>query len=217
MFTPNEPEKPKNSDNLDDLFSSPPNTGESGSLYTPPLAQPQQQQRRTSPVLYIILGIVVASMCICVGCVVVTGGSIFAIAQNPTVKAAVGTGMALGEAPEALPPGASVKGTLTSGQQQSGQLSDFGRDVWKYVGKKGEQITVSISAQDRGLQLIFGVYDTDGKRLVKNSLFNSAQPNQSLAASLPDEGTYSILVSSLGGTANSNGNYTITVNSSEAR
>ena len=244
MFSPTQPDsqndpqsnKPKN-DNLDDLFSSsptppqnqgpvddlfsspPPNNAPAGGPYVPP--PPQPPQRRGNPVLYIILGVVIAFMCLCVGCIAITGGSIFAISQNPTVKAAVatgqvafGTGMAMGAAPTALPSDVQTKGAITANQQQSGNLTGFNQDVWTYNGKSGEAITINVTAQDSHQAMVAGLYDATGKLLIGTTLVSSIQPTQTLQFTLPADGTYSILVGALGGTAGVNGNYTVKVQSS---
>ena len=227
MFTPTDPNsqnnqqsnQPNSSDNLDDLFSSPPPSGPaSGSPYTPP--PPQPQQKRGNAILYIILGMVIAFMCICVGCIAITGGSFLAVANNPTVKAALatgqvafGTGIASGMAPDTLPSGTTDKGAITANQQQSGVLSNLEQDVWKYTGKKGEQITVNVTAQDSHQLIVLGLYDSSSELLVGNRVINSGQPTQTISFALPTDGTYSILVLAFGGTGNASGNYSITVQS----
>ncbi len=214
------PTPPQNQGPVDDLFSSPPSgNAPAGGPYTPP--PPQPQQRRGNPILYIILGVVIALMCLCVGCIAIFGGSIFAVSQNPTFqagfatgKAAVGTGMAMGAAPTALPSDATSKGILSANQQQSGSLTGFTQDVWTYNGKSGEAITINVTAQDSHQAVVAGLYGANGKLLIGTTLVSSIQPTQTLQFTLPADGTYSILVGALGGTAGVNGNYTIKVQSS---
>jgi hypothetical protein len=220
---------PQNTGGVDDLFSSPPpNTG---GPYTPPPQPPQQ--RGNNRVLYIILGIVLAFMCVCVACIAVAGGSVVAVFQDPTFKAGFATGQAgfatagsnlgtlqgvLGTAgasgviPTQLPPDAVSKGALNVGQSQTSTLGAVARDAWKYDGKGGDRIVINAKPQDPDLILNLAIYDPSGQLVDKTVLFTSDQPG--LTVRLPNDGTYTIVISALGGTANNSGSYTVSVQAS---
>jgi hypothetical protein len=211
MFTPNQPDSQNDNSNLDDLFSSSPNNSVPDSPYTPP--PPQPQQRRNNPILYIILGVVIAFICLCVGCIGVIVATGAYVSRDPTFQAGFATGAARTGPPAVLPSSGVSKGSLRAGQQQNGQLGPFDQDIWKYKGNRDEQITITVSAGERTLALLVGLYDANGKLLIGNNAISAFNQPQTLTYTLPDDGTYSILVTGLGGTANSNGNYTITVSS----
>src|SRR5258707_1695447 len=175
----------QNNDNLDDLFNARPASGDSGgnmgtgTPYTPPPMQPNNKPRQI-PILYIILGLMLGVFCICGGCLLLGGGTLFAginaVANDPTVKAgfatlqsasgtiqvAAGTGVALMEVPDKLPSDAIPKGTLTAGQQQTGLLASFERQVWTYQAHAGEKITVTVGATTGDVALTLGIYNTAG-------------------------------------------------------
>ena len=71
-------------------------------------------------------------------------------------------------------------------------------------------MTVTVKAQDQKLDLMVGLYDTEGKILAKKSVLEIGS-TVTLTQTLPASGTYSVLVYGLGGTAYSNGAYTIVV------
>src|SRR5260221_14128734 len=119
----------QNKDNIDDLFNARPASsgsgGNMGTPYTPPPMQPNQS--RQNPILYIVLGLILGWICICGGCLLLGGGSLFAginaVANAPTVKAALapgqvafGTGVAIMEGPSKLPSDANDQGSLSAGQ-----------------------------------------------------------------------------------------------------
>ncbi|SRR5258707_9046409 len=212
----------QNNDNLDDLFNARPASGDSGgnmgtgTPYTPPPMQPNNKPRQ-NPILYIVLGLILGVICICGGCLLLGGGTLFAginaVANDPTVKAALatgqvafGTGVAIMEVPSKLPSDANDQGTLSAGQQQTGQLSTMERQVWKYQTHAGEKIKVTVSATAGDVALTLGIYNSSGDNVAK-----SAAPNlkQTLSYTVPSDGTISVLV---GGFGNS-GNYTIQVTS----
>lgn len=242
MFSPtqpdSQPEKPKNDNNIDDLFSSPASSAPKAkndapvddlfsapppqnSPYTPP--PPQPQQRGGNRVLYIILGVVIAFMCVCIACIAVAGGSVFAVFQDPTVQAGlatgkasiatvqgiVGTGVALASVPTALPPDAVSKGSISTGVSQTSTLGAVSRDMWKYDGKGGDKITILVKPQNSELSMNVAIYGTNDKLISKNLVLSDTDPGFSVK--LPDDGTYSIVVASLGGIGDSTGAYTITV------
>src|SRR5450432_177461 len=180
----------QNNDNMDDLFNPRSSAGSSGGTsggggnmgtpYTPP--PPQPNQRKQNPILYIILGLILGVICICGACVLIAGGSlaagVSAVANNPTVKAAIqtgqvafGTGIAVVDVPEKLPSDAKDAGTLSAGQQQTGQLGSFERQVWKYEAHSGENITVAVGAANstQVLVLTLGVYNSGGDNVAKSS------------------------------------------------
>jgi len=225
---PDNPKQPQGSEPLEDFFkSTTPSSapGQGGSTpytppaYVPPPAQPGQR-RGPSPILLIILGVLIGFVCICGGCFALTGGSIFAVLSNPTVQAGIstaqvafGTGAAMAGAPAALPPDSTQKGALTLGQQGSAQLNATERQVWTFNGKNGATGTITATAQDKNLLLVIGLYKPDGSLLTSTPALNLSglSGNVTLSYTLPADGTYSILVYGLGGTANSNGAYSIVV------
>jgi hypothetical protein len=201
-------------ESVDDLFTTPAagtamGAGSAQPAYTPPpyVPPPPGTQSKRNPLLYIIVGLLIATVCICGGCFVITGGSIAAIFSNPTVQAIVNTGITLIQAPDRLPGDVNDQGTINANQQQSASLAVLQPHAWKYNGKKGEQITVTANSSD--LQLYLGVYDSSG-RLLKRTDFGQNGHNPTLTVTLPDDSMYSIFVGANGG---STGSYTITVKS----
>ncbi len=219
----NQPETPKpsqGSEPLDDFFhatagpASPGQGGQPGqggpTPYVPPPMMPGQQRRGPNPVLMIVVGVIIGVLCLCGGCIAITGGGVLAFLNNPTVQAGLGTGFAMAEAPVSLPADATQKGSLTLGQSASAQLGATEQQVWTFKGTNGQTVTITVTPQDKNLYPMLGLYDSNGNRLDKTPLLKG-NTNAVLTDKLPADGTYSILVFGLGGTANSNGAYTIVV------
>jgi hypothetical protein len=211
MFTPNQPDSQNDNNDIDDLFSSPPNNNAPAGPYTPP--PPQSEPRRTNAFLYVILGIVIAFLCVCVGCIALAAGSYTLLSRDPTFQSIFASSLSRREVPASLPSDVTAKGLLTAGQQESGQLSAVQQDVWKYKGSPNEKISIQVSSEDRSLPLLIGLYDANGKLLIGNNVLTAFSREQTITFTLTDSTTYSILVTAVGGTANSNGNYNITVGS----
>ncbi|GEM_PF-935654 len=208
------------SESVDDLFAPlPPSGGPTGAppaagprSYTPPPyvpPPPQAQKKGRSPLVYILIGLALAAVCVCGGCLLLTGGSLAAIFGNPTVQAAFGTGFAIFEAPDKLPSDAQSMGTIPPNQQRTGQLDFFKSQVWTYQGMRNEAITITVTMSSSNAAPYIGLYDRNGKLLERTRLTNSGRTN-TLSTTLTDDATYSILV---GGVAGSRTNYTIQVQS----
>ncbi len=210
----------------DDIFSLPPSGSPSSTnqpYVVPPYSGPTNtpsQQRGPSRMLYIIIGMIVAVFCICGGCIALAGGSFMAVFNNPTVQAAlvtaqsaIGTGSAFLQAPDRLPSGADKQGALLPDQSKTGNMSAFTPQTWTYNGQSGEKITITVRGSQNSFDPIVGVYDISGKLLARNDLSSSNQ-GQSFTATLPSDGTYTILVSSLGGAP---GSYTIALKSNSSQ
>ncbi len=214
------------SESLDELFGPAPTASSTGAPaaqrgvgpaqpYTPPPYVPPQSgaRKQRNPLLYVLLGLVIALVCICGLCMALFGGSIVAIFRNPTVQALVGTGVSMLQAPDTLPSDAQSQGTLTPNQQKSGTFEPFTQQVWKYRGKKGEQITITATASASNLEVYLGLYDSSGQ-LLQRTKFGNTGRTQTLTATLTDDATYNILVGALGGAT---GNYNITVQSASSQ
>jgi hypothetical protein len=208
-------------ESLDELFGPTPSSAAktptpgptAGPGYTPPPYTPPSPGAKSqrNPLLYVLLGLVIAAVCICGACLLLFGGSIAAVLSNPTVQAAVSTGITLIQAPDSLPAGVATAGTLSANQQRTGSLEPLSQQVWKYDGKQGEQITISASGSN--LELYLGLYDSGGKLISRTNIGNTGR-SQTLTATLPSDATYSILVGALGGNF---GSYTIEVRSGSSQ
>jgi hypothetical protein len=82
--------------------------------------------------------------------------------------------------------------------------------VWTFSGKNAQTITITVTPQNQTLFPKLGLYDSTGALLDKTSVIKTGL-NAVVTHTLPADGTYSILVYGLGGTANSNGSYSILV------
>jgi Tetratricopeptide repeat len=191
-------------ESLDDFFeplTTPPTaSAQPGPVpgYIPPAYVPPATKKQRSPVLYVLLGLAIALVCICGACGLLAG---------PSFATIFGTAMSMIQAPSTLPGDATQMGTLRPNQTQSGSAGLLEQQVWKYNGRQGEQITVTASGPN--LEIFLGVYDPKGQ-LVSRTRFGNTGRAQSLTATLPEDGTYSILVGSLAGAS---GSYTISVQS----
>jgi hypothetical protein len=210
-------------ESLDDLFAPPPTRSQPAStgsapggpgpiVYTPPPYVPPPPsaapRKGRSPVLYILIGLVIALVCVCGGCLALTGGSFLAVVNNPTVQAAFGTGIAMIDAPQQLPTDATKKGTIRPNQSQTAQINLLQRHVWTYQGQANESITISVSVTSGVLPYI-GLYDASGNLVAKTQIGNSAR-TQTVTTTLPQDANYSILV---GGIAGNVASYTLQVQS----
>ncbi len=189
-----------------------PSTGPSSGRVPPYPAPVAAQPRRTNPLVFVLLGMVGILICICGACVLLFGGSFFALMRDPTVQAVVSTGITRVEAPDRLPSDARPQGTITSGRSQTDRLGPLEQHTWKYQGHSGERITVTVSAQTATLNVFVGLYDSSGMLLSRSDIARTNR-DQTLAETLPDDGTYSILIGGLGG---SFGSYQIQVTSSSS-
>ena len=210
-------------ESLDDLFAPMPpgntpayssNVPSSGPTYTPPAyvppPAPPVQKKGRSPLLYILIGLVIAVACICGACLLLTGGSFLAVFNNPTFQAAVGTSFSMFDAPNKLPTDAKNMGSISPNQSQSAQLKLLERHVWKYDGVANESIDITVTATTGNTPPYIGLYDKNGNIVVKTQLGKTTGKTQTLTATLSEDATYSILV---GGLAGNTASYTITVNS----
>ncbi len=180
---------------------------------TMPAYRPPAQKSGTNPLVYVLIALIVAVVCICVGCAALFGGSIAAVINDPTFQAVLGTGFTMFEAPDRLPNGAASQGTLNPNQSRSAQLDPLEQHVWKYQGRSREPITITVSTESSTFNAFIGIYDASGK-LISRSAAGRTGRTASLTVTLPSDGTYSILVGGLGG---SFGTYQIQVTSSSAQ
>jgi hypothetical protein len=186
--------------------------GGAGPGQTMPAIRPPAQKSGTNPLVYVLIALIVAVVCICVGCAAIFGGSIAAVINDPTFQTILGTGFTMFEAPDRLPSGAASQGTLSPNQSRTAQLDPLEQHVWRYQGRSGEQITIVVSTQSSTFNPFIGIYDAS-RRLVSRSAAGRTGRTVTLIAPLPTDGTYSILVGGLGG---SFGTYTIRVTSSSS-
>ncbi len=211
------------SESVDDLFAPLPPSGGPASqqppaagprTYTPPPYVPpppsQMQRKGRSPLLYILIGLALAVVCVCGACLLLTGGSLAAIFGNPTVQAAFGTGFAMIDAPQQLPSDAQKMGTINPNQQKSGQAEFLKSQVWSYQGMSNEAITITVTMSGSNATPYIGLYDRNGNLVTKTQLGSSTGRTKTLSTTLTDDGTYSILVGAIAG--NRTG-YTIQVQS----
>jgi hypothetical protein len=177
----------------------------------PPYTQPEK--KGPNRLLYILLGLILGVFCICGTCVVGSGVLFSQVASNPTFQAIVGTGFARIQAPDTLPASAQSKGTIKANQPVTDTLDAMSDDAYKYQGKSGEQITVTVQSISRSLVPYIGIYDSSGKVQAK-SIASSADRSQSVTYTFPNNATYTILV---GPFSTTSGDYTLTVTSSSSQ
>lgn len=208
----------KGKDNLDDIFhpldqddtipplSTAPTSGSvppppPGSGYVPP--PPSAQQRRPPPIMYILIGVALTLVCLCGLCAALFGLGAANIANNPTVRAGMGTlqgvvstAATLVDLPQQLPKNNRSAGSIGAGDTQSGQLLLMKQDVWQFQGS-AQKITITVSAQKGAFEPMIGLYDSGGALLAKAT--SPSGGNQTLTYELQSEGTYNILVAGIGG------------------
>ena len=163
-----------------------------------PVPRPPAANSGTNRLVYVLIGLIVATVCICVGCAALLGGSLATVFNNPTFQAVLGTGFTMFEAPDRLPSGAGNQGAINPNQTRTAQLDPLEQHVWKYQGRSGEQITITVNTESSTFNAFIGVYNASGK-LVSKSAAGRTGRTASLASTLPADGTYSILVGGLGG------------------
>lgn len=86
-----------------------------------------------------------------------------------------------------------------------GVLNPLAWHTWTYTAKLDETITISVNPISDGFIPILGLYDSDG-RLIISAQEDRMAPQKSLVYTFTRAGTYTILVSNIGGAA---GKYTI--------
>jgi hypothetical protein len=171
--------------------------------YVPP--PPSAQPRRPPAILYILIGAALAVVCLCGICIAVFGVGIANVANNPTVRAglvtvqvAIGTASTMFQMPPHLPKGNHAAGSISAGQTQSGTLVATKSDVWQFQGSNGQKVTIYVTSQQDDFVPMIGLYGDDFNLIAKSAL-NGSGRSQTLDYTLTADGTYYVLVASLGG------------------
>lgn len=210
------PAAPKTPVPENDLFAPLP-SGTQAPVYTPPPYSPSATAKKgRNPIIYILLAVLIGSVCVCGACVAVAGLGGAAFLNDPTVQASfgtagaiIGTGVNLVQAPDKLPAGAKKQGSLSANQSKTARLAALEQHTWQYQGKRGEAITITVKTSTNNFDPYIGLYDAEGS-LVSRTDAGRTGSTKTLTETLRDDATYTILVGGLGGAP---GNYTITVTS----
>ncbi len=171
-----------------------------------------QTPRSQNRVLYILLGVGGTLVCLCLACVGIIGLGVNSVVGNPTFQAAFSTGFSVLNLPSQLPAKTIPQSALTAGQSVTGTAATLQYLAYTYEGTADQQITVTVtktSGSKNTPNVLFGIYDTEG-RLIKAITFTDAIQNnnqQALSVSLKADGTYTILVTGL----SSSTNFTLTL------
>ncbi|MCC7448631.1 MAG: hypothetical protein IT324_14520 [Anaerolineae bacterium] len=210
------PAAPKSTFPEDDMFAPLP-AGSPAPVYTPPPYNPATAQKGRNPIVYLLIALGIAAICVCGVCVglPLLGG--VAVLGDPTVQAGfstagaiIGTGVSLVQAPDSLPTNAKEQGSISANQSKTGRLGALDQHTWQYQGKSGESITIAAkTANSSSFDPYLGLYDADGN-LIKRTQTGRTGSTLTLDVTLADDATYTILVGSIGGAP---GSYTLTLSS----
>jgi len=211
------PAAPKSTFPEDDLFAPLP-AGAPAPVYTPPPYDATTAKKGRNPIIYLLIAVGIAAVCVCGACVglPLLGGA--AVLRDPTFQAGfstagaiIGTGVSLVQAPDSVPADAKEQGSINANQSKTGRLGALDQHTWQYQGKSGESVTITVkTANNSSFDPYLGLYDADGN-LLKRTETGRTGTTKTLIATLSDDATYTILVGSIGGAP---GSYTLTVSSS---
>ena len=157
----------------------------------------QPAKKGTNPVLIILAIIGVVALLICGVCFVITTQGMNMFGQ---VMATVVSGITSmpGSFPQDLSGISNVQSNpkINIGDTVTGQLNSIGSvEGYTFSGETGQNITITVSTQDKDFLPEVGLYDPSGTLVDSNSVF-SAGNNQdaTVTARLPTSGTYTIVV-----------------------
>lgn len=99
--------------------------------------------------------------------------------------------------------------TLTLGETVTGSITADAPATWQFLAQDGELVSFYAEADSSDLDPVLRLLDSDGNELLVNDDANPTQGNDALleAVSLPDAGTYRVVVEAFGETS---GAYTLT-------
>ncbi len=188
-------------------------------------ADPLAPPRRSGPnpvVIVLLLAVFGCVACTAIG-LIGGGGRLLQMGQqflltvtaNPdfqdfaTVAASSGTLAAFSAnsgSGQALPTGLTNRGSLSYGQVLSNTVAGTKDDSWTFTGKAGDQVTIEADASNESLDPQLALYDTSRRQIAQNDDIDfGTNKNARLIVTLPETGTYTIVVSAFG----SGGAYTL--------